>query len=1422
MTELCPAGNIDEYIESVAAEYINNRLIDVASINGNIDMFRDDLVSHLKKSIPHSILSSDVGLSIVEKFKSAPFTDSVADKKIISVALQALTLPNLDEIIILNAEPCNDNKALAIYPVTIAEYLSLKGGNFVETGYGKRKLSIKWTPEHIDSNLIYIIKEALEIIYNRGDDLLLMARNIEENYNDATLKINKLDQFEWDRQDSESIEKTLSVQNRAKVVLLVLAYDHTQYTQKIPGVNFNLTGYHGIVESVNRIEALKQTNIDYSKKILKFLFDEGENQETVGILRDFVDSFVDSELSDEEKNYLLQNDTLSTLWGRGIHYNTFVRYVNYPDSIFTPSTVFFAEDLQKNILKKIIPLSSQFHKYEEKINHQPEIDEILYLCSPKLFMEKRTNKLIKMFFPTSNLNANSKITVRWKMKTGVSGWSGVSSDTSYPQKPDYNGTIIDILNGKIQLYKTIDDQVDDYLILGISDELHQILKGYNLVDVYLNEFVSHATLQQNKYISKIESLIKSASNEILVGYVSLYDKMVVPGVVVYNGINGYVAQSIFDGKKFPLPAGSNALSFTKKDNTSLGYKFYNWLRRYFPLEGVGKYKDNPFNLGLVGVGGSRPSDLTTISIKQNLNTNKVSEILYNALIDTSKSDIDYLTTSKAELKVINACQSIKQLSLLIGLATAPFSPLTALAVEVSISLIVNMIELSAVDTPDQIERIFRELGIDVGLTLGFTIAPFIARGILKRISKSFSKITDIRKKELAQQAIKNIEKNILAREGVREDLFLAKTKALFFDSRGGDFSKIFKLDRIDGGAFFKQKKVVDKLNSRITDYKPGGYCMGLSMLYLVESINGKPAADIIESIEKSFVQFNSGGNSVDIDYIIKNQLNQPCYFSSEKSGSKHFDLVPDSNEKAKSLHDAYLKERGAKILDEANSGAYGYHENKFKEKKYFNARTRNRFLMDSDNHSMALTFDRGKGTFFDPNCGALTFNIANESEYESFLEKMFGYIQKHYTDDKWGGSTLLSITRIGKGASGNPLSTPRSGLLPSSSPSIASIPAITHVTPKLNPLRGYPDIKLGGKSEGIYPVLKSNGERLITDQRPPLEVSYGRVDGQWDYLAETGNNVYRVSPDQDARLVFRDSLLKNKNNDGVIEFSSVSLPGGKPPQGTGSSKHTIPTFDGADISDVDGVLKVVIENKDFSFSHYSFNFDSQSGLSNKHVTIENTLAAFIVDNKASVATGDYWTNAGRKATTGKGATLRPKLTKAEFNDILGNYGVTEFDNFNFRPKGDGVEVDDAINLERFMIYIEKTFKQMEIPSEEIVMIVDNMGASANRSGITPSNLFLNNCQRREFTKYMLLISNKRSARSINKLLRKDGLTLSEKDIKELPKEITDTYSHTWMMENGRIIIRKGDLHKGAKEIYNYFYEKIKYDSLKHFNSVVNG
>jgi hypothetical protein len=158
---------------------------------------------------------------------------------------------------------------------------------------------------------------------------------------------------------------------------------------------------------------------------------------------------------------------------------------------------------------------------------------------------------------------------------------------------------------------------------------------------------------------------------------------------------------------------------------------------------------------------------------------------------------------------------------------------------------------------------------------------------------------------------------------------------------------------------------------------------------------------------------------------------------------------------------------------------------------------------------------------------------------------------------KQEGSTSLSISKIGKGASGNPLVTPRSGLLPASSPSIASIPAITHVTPELNPLRGYQDIKLGGKSEGIYPVLKRNGERLVTDQLPQLEVSYGPVDGQWDYLATTGNNVYRVSPDQDGRIVLRDSLLK-KNNDGIIEFSSVFLPGGTPPKGIGSSKHTDP------------------------------------------------------------------------------------------------------------------------------------------------------------------------------------------------------------------------------------------------------------------------
>lgn len=1382
----------------------------------NIHTLRKSLVSYLTSNLnEHERVPS-----IIDSFGFSPLIAGGLDEGLLAITLRILGFShiNLNDIIIVRSGSTNNND---MHYVTVSEYLLAKGvGLFIETRNGKRMLFVDNAPSRMDKKSLLLIRtyiyeekfiqDAFKLITPKLKRPLEIAKCADGNYKKENMVLSGLPQYIYERADEDSKKTVSLMQGKANSILFVLAYDHVMLSGEVPEVNFNFSGYKGIVESKARISELKESNLEYSNELNGFLFDDEVDKYIVDFLYDCIDYFVDSELSNDEKNYLLQNNTLSTLWGRRISYKLFIRYVNYPNSIFTPSTIFFAEEQQKKILMKIIPLSCNFHKYKEKIKSQPEVDESNYLFSPELFMEKRTNKLIKAFDPEGNLNAHSKITVRWKMKERlVADPDGrVALPRPYPQKPAYNGTIIDILKGRIDLDKAIDAQVDGYSISGISTDLYKILKDCDLVDIYLRELMSHTTLQKRKYVSKIESQINSNSKGNVVGYVSLNKSMIFPMVVVYHEGNRFVARSISDGGEFVLPVNSMEFIFTKTEASRSESNFINWLKKYLPL---GRGNERIFLIDTTKL--SDP--IATISIKKNSSVSKVSEILLEALINTCKRDIDYITTSKGELQVIKTCQSIKQLSLLIGIITAPLLPLTGLAIDLSMSIIVNAIEMSALDTEEQFKRVYRELGIELAMIAGFTIAPYILKSLVVKMGKGLSKITDARKKMLAKKSLDEIYNNVVI-EGVKEDLLLSKLKALIFDSRGGDFSKVFKFDQVDGGAFFKQKKIIDEINNRITDYKPDGYCRGLSMLYVVDSINGKPAADIIESIGKSLVQYKEG-RSVDIDYIIKNQLNQLVYFSAEKSSSQFF-KVPASKQIAKSLHDAYLEERGAKMINDADSGPYSYHENNFKTKKYYT--TRSHFLIETDNHAMALTFNRGKGTFFDPNCGVISFNVANDIEYQSFLDNMFKYIKLHYIDDKWGNSTVLTISKIGKGASENPIVTPRSGLLPASS-SIDRMPAITHVAPELNPLRGYQDIKLGGKSEGIYPVLKRNGERLVTDQLPPIEVSYGPVDGQWDYLAITGNNVYRVSPDHDGRLVLRDSLLKGKNNDGVIEFSSASLPGGKPPKGAGSSKHTIPTFDGADVSDVDGVLKVVIENKDFAFSHYSFNFDSQSGLSNKHVTIENTLAAFIVDNKSSVEIGNYWTHEGRKATKGKGAALRPKLTKAEFNDILGNHGVTEFDNFNFRPKSDMVEVDDAINLEQFMIYIEKTFKQMEIPSEEVSMIVNNMAASANRSGITPSNLFLNNGQRREFTKYMLLISNKKRATGINKLLKKDGLSLSEKDIKELPKEITDTYSHTWMMENGRILIRKGELHKGAKEIYTHLYEKIKFSSLKYFNSVVN-
>ena len=376
----------------------------------------------------------------------------------------------------------------------------------------------------------------------------------------------------------------------------------------------------------------------------------------------------------------------------------------------------------------------------------------------------------------------------------------------------------------------------------------------------------------------------------------------------------------------------------------------------------------------------------------------------------------------------------------------------------------------------------------------------------------------------------------------------------------------------------------------------------------------------------------------------------------------------------------------------------------------------------------------------------------------------------------------------------------------------------THTFPELKVLSGFPDITLGGKSEGVYPVLKSNGEPLMTDQLPSIEVKYGLVDDQWDYLAITGKNIYSVSLDQNGRLVQTNALLRRVNSEGLVDFHAVSLPGGGKVSDSGMTKN-MPTFDGATITDVDGTLKVVTENNDFSFSHYSFNFDAQTGVSNQHVTIENTLPAFVVDQKASIADGEYWTYEGRKATKGKGVNVRSKFTKAEFNEILGYHGLTEFDNFNFRPKLAGLEeinVDSNITLGKFIVYMEKSLRNIGIPENDVDMIVANMKSSANRSLVTHDNLFLNNRQRREFIKCVLILANKKD----HLLLQNGGLSLDMEKISKLPIEIRDKFRNQWVFENDVVNIKPGDLYKGAKEIYDHYYTKVEPAVLRRFNDVV--
>lgn len=1062
-----------------------------------IDSLRGGVIDSLTSNLKESEYTS----SIIDAFRLPPLKKGEYDKNFLVVILQMFGLHHtvLDEVLIVGSDSDDGGE---IYFVTVAEYLLAKGGDLVETRSGNKRVSIVVSPRHLDEGLLYsirtafydrkFVKEAFAIISSRGGNYLEIARNISSHYNSADLATPSIPPEVYDRKDRDSIDKVKKTQEEYNKVLLVMAHDNFMFSTRLSEVNFNSEGYSGSIESRGKINEMKEGNIRSAKAFLKFFLDDGMDENVLKFQAECVDDFINEELSEGEKYYLSQKNTLSTIWGVRIDCKSFVRYANYPDTIFTLSTVLFEDEQQKNILRKIAPLSKGFHEYEKEIISSPAVEDNDYLLPPEQFIVKKTNKLIKDFSPESNLNANSQITVSWEMRKRPEADSDgrVSQFNPYPQKPSYHGTVIDIITRKIELEKITDNTVKGYSISGISPDLKDYLNGYDIYEKYLMEVTSYTDLKKDKLISKIASLIRSTAKNKDLGCVSLNTHGIIPGVIIYKDTNKLVAHSVFDGEKYFLPLNARNIEFTGDGNhkDKVGRDFYIWLQDYVSIKNNNK-KLSTDKLPIKLEGGLGPvtsRDKFRINIQKAPEANELARVFFGILTEDYKSDIDYLTKSDRELRTIKACQAIKVYSLLAGFITAPLSPLAGFLTDLAITLIINSIEASVTDTEEEAGRVLNELCVDVALTTAFFISPYIAKKVSKSIRKALSKVSNENKKNQARLAINNFEEKLLTREGIKRDTLTAKLKALFFDSRGGDFCKIFKYNQIDGGALFKQRKITGKLNDLIKDYKPDGYCRGLSIFYLVNGVNGKPAAEIIESIEKSFIKFKNGGGE-DVDYIIKNQLNQRAYFSPEKGSSKFFHMVPNSTQSSIALHNSYLREKGAIMIGDLDSGVVDYHRDLFKRKKYFSSK--GSFLLESDNHAMALSFDHGRGTFFDPNCGAISFTISDEGQYNSLIDNIFDFIHEHYSDAKWG-SSYLCVSRIGKMRE-NPLVTTRSGL---SSRSLS---------------RQYPLLK-GSNSDG--------GAEFISDSLPVGELPNGGLSESYTNkvvatVSDTGDSVIYHLPE---------------------------------------------------------------------------------------------------------------------------------------------------------------------------------------------------------------------------------------------------------------------------------------------------------------------
>ncbi len=176
------------------------------------------------------------------------------------------------------------------------------------------------------------------------------------------------------------------------------------------------------------------------------------------------------------------------------------------------------------------------------------------------------------------------------------------------------------------------------------------------------------------------------------------------------------------------------------------------------------------------------------------------------------------------------------------------------------------------------------------------------------------------------------------------------------------------------------------------------------------------------------------------------------------------------------------------------------------------------------------------------------------------------------------------------------------------------------------------------------------------------------------------------------------------------------------------------------------------------FSHYSYDL-VQSGNNrgilkdNDHLTIENTLAAFITEkaNKDNPYAVEGWIDNTQN------------LTKRDFNEKLKNNGYGEVDNFNFRPKPDHqkansqaqytrenageikqtpstkVDVDEDINLQQFTDWLRPKLAKLNVDEGNINTIIESMENMTGRMGYASDEVFINAGQKKDVTKFVLTV-----------------------------------------------------------------------------------